>query len=116
AVHQAIEKGAMCEAEHVPGLVREHFATAAQQQPLVIGGARFAVKRRVVARKTVNTDTFAQGCLSEHKIPRRLGVKIFHRDCKQTERVRRNAHMEKVEHVTGKNLRVSGERIATLAE
>ncbi len=90
----------MREAEHVAGLVREHFAAPPQQERLIILRARFAIKRRIVSGETVNADAIAQRSLPEDEIPRRLGIKIFHRDREDTERVRRNARFKKVEDIT----------------
>ena len=103
----------MREAEHVAGLVREHFAAAPQQQCLIIRRAWFAIKYRIVSGKAVNADTIVQRSLPEDEIPRRLRIKVFHRDRENAEGVRRNARFKEAEDITGEDLWVAGVWIAT---
>ena len=116
AVHQAVEKGAVSEAEHVTSFMGEHFTATAEQKRLIIRGASFAVKGRVVPRKAVNADALAQRGLAEHEVPRWLGVKIFHGDRDEAERVGWQAGFQESEHVAGEDLQIAGVRIATGSE
>ena len=94
----------MSKPKHVTGLMRKHFAAPAQEECFIAGAARLAVKRRIISPEAVNADALAQRSLTEHEIPRSLGVKVFHRDRQQTKRIGRHACFEKVEHVAGQNL------------
>src|SRR6266567_4868493 len=106
----------MGEPEHMTGFVREHLAAPAQQERRVIGRARFSIKRRVVSGKAVNADSLAQRSLPKNKIPRRLRVKIFHRDGDNAEGVARKACLKKIENIAGENLLVASVRISASAK
>src|SRR5437588_10417698 len=98
----------MDEAEHVAGLVREHLAASAQQEHVVSSSARFTIKGRIVAGEAINTNAVAERCLPEDEIPRRLRVKVFHRDCQNAESVCGKAARQKVKDIAGQHLRITG--------
>src|SRR2546429_9542792 len=69
AVHHAGKEHAVAHAEHVPGLMNEHFATAPEQDRFVVRTALLAVKDRIVTREAVNAHALAERRLAENEIP-----------------------------------------------
>src|SRR6059058_1667395 len=106
----------MSEAEHVTGLVREHFATPAQEECLGTRRPRLAVKCWIVPGKTVNADTLAHRSLSEDEVPRRFRIKVFHGDSENAEGIRGNVGFEKIQDVASENLRIISDWIAARDE
>src|SRR6266699_6185063 len=69
AVHHAGKKHAVGHAEHVPGLMNEHFAAPPEQDRFVVGTAVLAVKGRIVTREAANAHALTERCLTENEIP-----------------------------------------------
>src|SRR5438105_6237022 len=93
AVHEAMKIDAVLDAEHVRHLVRQYLAAPLQQERS--GSARLRViEARVVARKAVDADALMKRSLSEHEIPRRIWVQVFHRDTQDRVRVLRHPRPE----------------------
>src|SRR5947207_1519590 len=97
------------------GLMSEYLAAPPEYEHLGIPPLRdrFAIKRRMITGETVNSDALPERGLAENKVPRRLGIKVFHRDCQQAKRVRRHAGFEKIQHIAGEDLAIAGLRITT---
>ena len=69
AVHHAGKEHAVAHAEHVPGLMNEHFAAPPEHDRFIVGSALLTVKGRIVKREAVNAHALMERCLTENEIP-----------------------------------------------
>lgn len=68
-VHDAFEEYAMHQLKHVTHLVGENFAAPPKQDFLMIFRGFFSVERRIISRKTENTDAVSISGLAKDEIP-----------------------------------------------